>query len=138
MASPHFSWAELDPVGDATPTVRANLARLAREVLEPVRAHYGRPVHITSGFRSTATQARLWREALAKYGSPAAARAHVAPPGHSKHETGEAADFWIAGVAPNAIASFLDTLPACGGIGIYPSWVHGDIRPRVGGKAVHW
>lgn len=47
---------------------------------------------ITSGYRSPETQQRLWDEALAKYGSPEAARKWVAPPGKSQHNHGHAAD----------------------------------------------
>jgi len=47
---------------------------------------------LTSGRRSTERQTQLWNAALMKYGSVAEARKWVAPPGHSKHETGMAAD----------------------------------------------
>src|SRR5256714_14103957 len=46
---------------------------------------------VASGDRDTATQQRLWDEAVAKYG-PDEARNWVAPPGHSNHEKGIAAD----------------------------------------------
>lgn len=49
-------------------------------------------ISINSGRRSTERQAELWREALAKHGSVAEARKWVAPPGHSMHEKGGAAD----------------------------------------------
>lgn len=49
-------------------------------------------VQVTSGFRSNERQAQLWAEALAKYGSPEAARQWVAPPGSSRHNYGLAAD----------------------------------------------
>lgn len=49
-------------------------------------------VQVTSGFRSNERQAQLWAEALAKYGSPEAARKWVAPPGQSRHNVGLAAD----------------------------------------------
>lgn len=48
-------------------------------------------VWIESGDRDTETQTRLWNEAVAKYG-PDEARNWVAPPGHSNHEKGIAAD----------------------------------------------
>ena len=47
---------------------------------------------VLSGTRSIERQTVLWNEALAKYGSPEAARKWVAPPGNSKHNHGEAAD----------------------------------------------
>lgn len=49
-------------------------------------------ISVNSGRRSTERQAELWKEALAKYGSVAEARKWVAPPGHSMHERGGAAD----------------------------------------------
>ena len=49
-------------------------------------------ITVTSGTRTRAQQEKLWKAALAKYGSPEAARKWVAPPGSSKHETGEAND----------------------------------------------
>lgn len=51
---------------------------------------------INSGFRSPEHQARLYQDALAKYGSPEAARKWVAPPGKSQHNHGNAADLHYA------------------------------------------
>lgn len=45
-----------------------------------------------SAYRSPERQAQLWEEALAKYGSPEAARKWVAPPGRSNHNHGLAID----------------------------------------------
>lgn len=50
---------------------------------------------IVSGYRSVATQKLLWERALNRYGSPAAARVYVAPPGGSPHHTGRAIDFYL-------------------------------------------
>src|SRR5215831_7275475 len=47
---------------------------------------------ITSGYRSPEEQTSLWNNAVKKYGSAAAARKWVAPPGHSNHNKGLAAD----------------------------------------------
>lgn len=49
-------------------------------------------LQITSGYRSPAVQQQLWNDALAKYGSPEAARKWVAPPGNSQHNHGYAVD----------------------------------------------
>jgi len=49
-----------------------------------------------SGYRSAATQAKLWAAALAKAGGNAAeARKWVAPPGSSAHQSGRAADLYL-------------------------------------------
>ena len=52
---------------------------------------------ITSAYRSPEKQAELYEAALKKYGSPAAARKWVAPPGGSMHNKGLAVDFGAAG-----------------------------------------
>ena len=56
-------------------------------------AQEGVNLRITSAYRSPEVQARLWENALAKYGSPEAARKWVAPPGRSQHNRGTAVDF---------------------------------------------
>jgi len=50
-------------------------------------------LRITSAYRSPELQARLFAEAVAKYGSEQAARKWVAPPGRSRHGKGNAIDF---------------------------------------------
>ncbi len=47
---------------------------------------------INSAFRDPNYQAKLFKQAVAKYGSVAAARKWVAPPGRSQHQTGKAVD----------------------------------------------
>lgn len=49
-------------------------------------------LQIKSAYRSPALQAKLYQDALAKYGSPEAARKWVAPPGRSQHGHGNAVD----------------------------------------------
>jgi hypothetical protein len=66
-----------------------NLKRLCRLFLQPVREFYGEPVVITSGYRCPKLN-----EAVG--GVP-----------DSLHQTGEAADFYVAG-GPNAKAVFYD------------------------------
>lgn len=53
-------------------------------------------LRIMSGYRSVQRQAELWNAALKKYGSAAAARKWVAPPGKSGHNHGHAADLRYA------------------------------------------
>jgi len=55
------------------------------------------PLSIVSGYRSPEHQADLFNAAVAKYGSPEAARKWVAPPGHSMHNLGEAVDLGYGG-----------------------------------------
>lgn len=62
------------------------------EMLQAAQAE-GVNLRITSAYRSPEKQAELWEAALAKYGSPEAARKWVAPPGKSMHNSGLAVDF---------------------------------------------
>ena len=54
-------------------------------------------LRIMSAYRSPERQQQLWDDALVKYGSPAAARKWVAPPGNSKHNHGQAVDLRYLG-----------------------------------------
>lgn len=70
---PRFSTALADMLAAAPPEIQSKL-------------------RISSGYRSPERQGELFEAALAKYGSPSAARRWVAPPGHSMHNHGLAAD----------------------------------------------
>src|SRR5436305_12328399 len=59
--------------------------------LDQLIAASGGRIWMVSGDRDTAEQQQLWDAAVAKYG-PDEARNWVAPPGHSNHEKGLAAD----------------------------------------------
>lgn len=75
---------EVPAGGGLRPAMRAAVDRL----LHAARG----AVWVVSARRSTAQQADLWAEAVERYGSAAAARRWVAPPGHSMHERGLAVD----------------------------------------------
>ena len=66
-----------------------NLENLCYEILEPIRAHFDKPVMITSGFRSLAVNRKL--------GSSDS----------SQHCKGQAVDFEIAGIPNIKIAYWL-------------------------------
>lgn len=88
-------------------------------LLEAIRLHFGCPVAITSGFRTTAHNASI----------PGASP-------HSQHLYGRAADFRVEGVSVAEAAAYAETLlPGKGGIGRCPprkgracGWVHLDTR----------
>lgn len=91
-------------------------------VLQCIREHFGRPVHITSGYRTAARNAAVG-------GSKS-----------SQHLLGRAADLWVEGMTVEAVAAYAESLlPGRGGIGRYPKdakhptrttgWVHIDTRP---------
>lgn len=91
-------------------------------LLQCIRERFGKPVHVTSGYRTAAHNAAL----------PGASK-------NSQHLLGRAADFWVEGVPVGTVADYAETLlPGRGGIGRYPKdaahpqratgWVHIDTR----------
>ena len=90
-------------------------------LLQCIREHFGKPVHITSGYRTVEHNAAVG-------GSKS-----------SQHLLGQAADFYAEGVPVATVAAYAETLlPSRGGIGRYPKdaahpkrvtgWVHLDTR----------
>lgn len=86
----------------------------------------GIPLQITSAYRSPEVQARLYADAVKKYGSPEAARKWVAPPGHSQHNKGTAVDFAVNGGllrdADSAEAKWIAANAAKYGLHVPMSW----------------
>ncbi len=76
----------------------------------------GYELRVFSAYRDKKHQARLWRRALKKYGSPEKARKWVAPPGGSNHQTGGTIDVNAVNIATGKKdASYLKKiLPALG------------------------
>jgi hypothetical protein len=68
------------------PNFLDNISAMSKEFY----GKYKRNLVMTSGYRSSETQAALYKDAVAKYG--ASAGSYVAPPGRSLHEKGIAAD----------------------------------------------
>jgi uncharacterized protein YcbK (DUF882 family) len=80
-------------------------------VLQKIREHFGKAVTITSAYR-TPTKNK------ACGGST-----------YSQHLYGRAADVKISGVAPKKVAAYAETLlKNKGGIGIYSTFTHIDVR----------
>lgn len=94
--------------------IKNNLQELAVN-LEVLRAHIGKPIKITSGYRSPGHNARIGG---AK---------------NSMHLKGLAADIQVNGMAPKVLFNQIELLIKYGkikegGLGLYKSWVHYDIR----------
>lgn len=71
--------------------------RFAGSLEQMIAAQPG--ISVGSGYRTPQRQAELFRNAVAKYGSEAAARHWVAPPGRSRHNMHLAADLQFASPA---------------------------------------
>lgn len=94
---------------DGTDTVFVSLALV--NLLQKIRDHFGKAVHINSAYRTEAHNKAIGG---AQY---------------SQHKYGLAADIHIDGVMPKQIAAYVETLmPNRGGIGIYKSFCHVDTR----------
>jgi zinc D-Ala-D-Ala carboxypeptidase len=88
------------------------------EALQALRDRIGKPLSITSGFRCNRHNQAISGE------------------DHSFHTLGMAADVACPdGIGPEELAALADGIELFhqGGIGIYPSWVHLDVRKN--GKA---
>lgn len=79
-------------------------------VLQKIRDHFGKPITITSAYR---TPPHNSREGGTTY---------------SQHLYGKAADIKISGVTPKKVADYAETLLDNGGIGIYNTFTHIDVR----------
>jgi uncharacterized protein YcbK (DUF882 family) len=100
--------------------VKLNLSELAHN-LQALRDHFGRSITITSGYRSASHNLRI-----------GGAR-------DSFHVRGMAADIQISGITPKQVYDAIEMLIKQGkmkegGLGLYNSWVHYDIR----GKRIRW
>lgn len=73
-----------------TPEHLASLKALCENVLEPIRAHFGKPVKVSSGYRSRALNAA------------------VGGSNTSQHSLGQAADIEIAGVDNRRLAKWIE------------------------------
>jgi len=89
-------------------------------LLQCIREHFGKPITITSGYRT------------------AAHNAAVGGAKSSQHLLGRAADIQVAGVSVEDVAAYAESLlPGWGGVGRYPvkagrtkGWVHVDTRAK--------
>ena len=89
-------------------------------LLQCIREHFGKPITITSGYRTTAHNKS------------------VGGAKSSQHLLGRAADIQVADTTVEAVAAYAESLmPDWGGVGRYPvkagrakGWVHVDTRPN--------
>lgn len=94
---------------DGTDTVFISLALV--NLLQKIRDHFGKAVIINSAYRTEAHNKSIGGAT------------------YSQHKYGLAADIHINGVTSKEIAAYVETLlPSSGGIGIYKSFTHVDVR----------
>lgn len=110
MLSPHFSVAEFacNHCGELPDDKRPPAALLT--ALERIRAHYGVPININSGYRCPVHNA------------------NVGGASNSLHMQGCAADFWMKGISPHQVYADIDPHWPNGGLGKYDTFTHIDAR----------
>ena len=79
-------------------------------VLQKIRNHFGKAVTITSAYRTPTHNKK------------------VGGTTYSQHLYGKAADIKVQGIAPKDVAEYAETLLDEGGIGIYNTFTHIDVR----------
>lgn len=89
------------------------------QLLQQLRDTIGKPVVITSGYRTEAYNKRCGGIAT------------------SHHLTGKAADIKITGMTPLQVALAADKI-GFKGIGVYPTFTHVDVAGSVTGKKLYW
>jgi uncharacterized protein YcbK (DUF882 family) len=106
-------------------------------LLEKIRIRAGNhPITINSGYRTIAYDTALYEKSK-KDGS-------VAPPTSSQHPKGRAADIKHATFHPSELFNLTlqmyedGEIPELGGIGLYPTFVHVDTRPKTGVHLAIW
>lgn len=103
--------------GTAVPSALVpNVEKLAT-ALQVLRDHIGKPIRITSGYRTPTYNERIGGKKA------------------SYHLKAMAADFKVEGMTPRVLASKIESLIAqgrmpAGGLGVYASFVHYDTRGR--------
>ena len=81
------------------------------EVLQKIRNHFKQPVTINSAYRTPGKNKAVGGAA------------------YSQHLYGTAADIQVKGIAPKTVYAYAETLlPNTGGIGLYPTFTHVDVR----------
>lgn len=114
--TPNFKLSEFVREQDSLPPkeILTNLKALAGR-LEGVRKLFGKPIKITSGYRTAAHQLELYEQGLTD----------VKTGGY--HTKGMAADIVVVGVPPYEVQQTLKGW--LGGMGSYDTFTHLDIRP---------
>ena len=107
--STHFQLHEFTCTDGSKPVF---LSQALVDILEAIRVHFGRPVTITSGYRTVSYNAGLKNSSK-----------------KSQHCNGLAADIKVEGHTPKEVYDYACSLLGDhGGVGIYNTFVHVDVR----------
>lgn len=107
--TPHFKVREFACSDGSDPVF---ISQPLAELLENIRVHFGKPVHINSGYRTVS------------YNKTVSGSSST-----SQHCNGLAADIRVEGVSPDRVADYAEQLLGDhGGVGRYKTFTHVDVR----------
>ena len=126
----NYNWGPYAIGGATRPDSFSSMVPAMQEglwgMLQAADQELGGGLQVYSGYRSPELQSRLYQDALKKYGSEKAARKWVAPPGRSRHNTGQAADLKYNGKridqAPKEIQDWVRNNANRFGLSVPMSW----------------
>lgn len=111
QVTPHFKVREFACNDGSDPVF---ISQALADILENIRVHFGKPVHINSGYRTVS------------YNKTVSGSSST-----SQHCNGLAADIRVEGVSPDRVADYAEQLLGDhGGVGIYDTFVHVDARSK--------
>ena len=109
QVTPHFKVREFACNDGSDPVF---ISQALADILENIRVHFGKPVHINSGYRTVSYNKTV-------DGSSST----------SQHCNGLAADIRVEGVSPDRVADYAEQLlGGHGGVGRYKTFTHIDTR----------
>ena len=109
QVTPHFKVREFACNDGSDPVF---ISQALADILENIRVHFGKPVHINSGYRTVSYNKSV-------DGSSST----------SQHCNGLAADIRVEGVSPDRVADYAEQLLGDhGGVGRYKTFTHVDTR----------
>ena len=109
QVTPHFKVREFACNDGSDPVF---ISQALADILENIRVHFGKPVHINSGYRTVSYNATVENSSKT-----------------SQHCNGLAADIRVEGVSPDRVADYAEQLLGDhGGVGRYKTFTHVDVR----------
>lgn len=126
-ASEHFTWAEMacHDGTDVPVELEGNAVRLCG-LLETIRKLFGGPLVLLSAYRTPRYNRKVGGATLSQ---------------HMKATAGDIRPIDVREVERLAaiVRANIPALPGLGGWGVYPQWIHVDVRDhRIGGHIAYW
>lgn len=127
----------VDQVDDEDPAGRTWAETRLRPLvstLDVIREAVGKPIRVDSGYRTLKYDEALYQK------NQAVGLNGKADPRTSQHPKGRAADIRCGSLTALQLRDLIGALyrngrlPYLGGLGLYPSFVHVDVRPRPGSR----